>query len=75
MIHGERGQEIKKNAMRWKELAKETVDEGGSCDENIYILMKLLFLAFVVVLHFDFQLGFVRSAFFFTMYVNSSFLV
>uniref|UniRef100_A0A2N9FKN0 UDP-glycosyltransferases domain-containing protein n=1 Tax=Fagus sylvatica TaxID=28930 RepID=A0A2N9FKN0_FAGSY len=31
----EKGEEIKRNSMRWKELAKETVDEGGSSDKNI----------------------------------------
>ena len=31
----EKGEEMKRNSMRWKELAKETVDEGGSSDKNI----------------------------------------
>ncbi|CAL5384328.1 unnamed protein product [Camellia sinensis] len=35
VMQGERGQEIKKNAMRWKELATEAVDESGSSDKYI----------------------------------------
>lgn len=35
MEEGERREEIKKNAVKWKELAKEAVDEGGSSDKNI----------------------------------------
>jgi pathogen-inducible salicylic acid glucosyltransferase len=35
VMHGERGQEIKKNAMQWKEFAKEAVDESGSSDKYI----------------------------------------
>ena len=35
VIGGERGKEMKKNSMRWKELAIEAVDEGGSSDKNI----------------------------------------
>ncbi|KAF5466131.1 hypothetical protein F2P56_016084, partial [Juglans regia] len=35
VMEGERGKEMKKNSMRWKELAKEAVDEGGSSDKNI----------------------------------------
>ncbi|GLT55567.1 hypothetical protein SLA2020_286780 [Shorea laevis] len=35
VIEGERGKEMKKNSMRWKELAIEAVDEGGSSDKNI----------------------------------------
>ncbi|XP_057975600.1 mogroside IE synthase-like [Malania oleifera] len=34
VINGERGQEIKSNAIRWKQLAKEAVDEGGSSDKH-----------------------------------------
>ncbi|XP_076903617.1 UDP-glycosyltransferase 74B1-like [Bidens hawaiensis] len=35
MNEGERGLEIKKNARKWKELAKEAIDEGGSSDKAI----------------------------------------
>ncbi|GLT64025.1 hypothetical protein SLA2020_365420 [Shorea laevis] len=35
IMEGERGKEIKKNALKWRKLAKETVDEGGSSDKNI----------------------------------------
>ncbi|KAH7549795.1 hypothetical protein ACOSP7_025271 [Xanthoceras sorbifolium] len=35
IMEGEKGKEIKKNAKKWKELAKEAIDEGGSSDNNI----------------------------------------
>ncbi|XP_043693537.1 mogroside IE synthase-like [Telopea speciosissima] len=35
MDQGDRGEMIKRNAFRWKVLAKEAVDEGGSSDKNI----------------------------------------
>ncbi|KAA8550512.1 hypothetical protein F0562_002196 [Nyssa sinensis] len=35
VMEGEKGIEIKKNATKWKNLAKEAVDEGGSSDKNI----------------------------------------
>jgi pathogen-inducible salicylic acid glucosyltransferase len=35
IMEGERGKEIKKNALKWRKLAKEAVDEGGSTDKNI----------------------------------------
>ncbi|KAF3947430.1 hypothetical protein CMV_026432 [Castanea mollissima] len=35
VMHGERAEEIKKNAKQWKEFAKEAVDEGGSSDKYI----------------------------------------
>jgi len=31
----EKGNELKKNAMKWKNVAKNAVDEGGSSDKNI----------------------------------------
>jgi pathogen-inducible salicylic acid glucosyltransferase len=34
-MEGERGEEIKKNALKWRKLAKEAVDEGGSSYKNI----------------------------------------
>ncbi|KAI3881226.1 hypothetical protein MKX03_015931 [Papaver bracteatum] len=35
IMEGSKGKEIKENASKWKELAKEAVDEGGSSDRNI----------------------------------------
>ncbi|XP_009366994.1 mogroside IE synthase [Pyrus x bretschneideri] len=35
VIEGERGKEIKRNSMIWRELAKAAMDEGGSSDKNI----------------------------------------
>jgi pathogen-inducible salicylic acid glucosyltransferase len=35
IMEGERGREIKKNALKWRKLAKEAVDKGGSSDKNI----------------------------------------
>ncbi|XP_072957914.1 indole-3-acetate beta-glucosyltransferase-like [Typha angustifolia] len=35
VMEGEKGEEIKRNAKKWKELAKEAVSEGGSSDENL----------------------------------------
>jgi N-hydroxythioamide S-beta-glucosyltransferase len=35
VMDGERSQEIKKNASKWKELAKQAVSEGGSSDKRI----------------------------------------
>ena len=35
VMEGERGKEMKMNSVRWKELAKEAVDESGSSDKNI----------------------------------------
>ncbi|XP_017976433.1 PREDICTED: UDP-glycosyltransferase 74G1 [Theobroma cacao] len=35
LTEGEKGKEIKKNAIKWKNLAKKAVDEGGSSDKNI----------------------------------------
>ena len=32
---GERERDKKKNAFKWKKLAKEAVDQGGSSDKNI----------------------------------------
>ncbi|KAL5990780.1 hypothetical protein ACLOJK_011684 [Asimina triloba] len=34
-MEGERREEFKKNARKWKDLAKQAVDEGGSSDRNI----------------------------------------
>lgn len=35
ILETEKGNEIKKNAIKWKNLAKNSVDEGGSSDKNI----------------------------------------
>ncbi|KAL9347441.1 hypothetical protein Peur_058807 [Populus x canadensis] len=35
ILEGKKGKEIKRNASKWKELAKEAVKEGGSSDKNI----------------------------------------
>ncbi|XP_043698657.1 UDP-glycosyltransferase 74F2-like [Telopea speciosissima] len=42
VMEGEKGKEIKKNGIKWKELAKEAVDEGGSSDKNIQEFVALL---------------------------------
>ncbi|KAK2995878.1 hypothetical protein RJ640_029603 [Escallonia rubra] len=35
VMEGERGNELKRNAVRWKEFAKEAVGEGGCSDKHI----------------------------------------
>ncbi|OMO83350.1 UDP-glucuronosyl/UDP-glucosyltransferase [Corchorus olitorius] len=35
LMEGEKGKEVKKNANKWKILAREAIDEGGSSDTNI----------------------------------------
>ncbi|KAJ9176704.1 hypothetical protein P3X46_011987 [Hevea brasiliensis] len=35
VMEGDKGKEIKENANRWKNLATEAIDEGGSSDKNI----------------------------------------
>ncbi|PKI78105.1 UDP-glycosyltransferase 74E2-like [Punica granatum] len=35
MIEGEKGKEVRRNSLMWRELAKRAVDEGGSSDKNI----------------------------------------
>ncbi|MED6222765.1 hypothetical protein PIB30_067533 [Stylosanthes scabra] len=35
VLESEKGNEIKKNALKWRDLAKNSVDEGGSSDQNI----------------------------------------
>ncbi|CDP13107.1 unnamed protein product [Coffea canephora] len=34
-MDGKKGQEIRKNAKKWKDLARQAFDEGGSSDKNI----------------------------------------
>jgi pathogen-inducible salicylic acid glucosyltransferase len=43
IIEGERGEEIKKNSLKWRKLAIEAVDEGGSSDKNIEEFVAKLF--------------------------------
>ncbi|XP_061351174.1 mogroside IE synthase-like [Gastrolobium bilobum] len=35
IMENEKGNEIKNNAIKWKKLAKNAIDEGGSSDKNI----------------------------------------
>lgn len=35
VMEGEKGEEIRKNAVKWMKLAREAIDEGGSSDKNI----------------------------------------
>ncbi|GAV68387.1 UDPGT domain-containing protein [Cephalotus follicularis] len=35
VMEGDKGKEIKKNSDKWKKLAREAIDEGGSSDKNI----------------------------------------
>uniref|UniRef100_A0A5B6YHW8 Glycosyltransferase n=1 Tax=Davidia involucrata TaxID=16924 RepID=A0A5B6YHW8_DAVIN len=35
IMDGDRGKQIRRNATKWRELAKAAVDEGGSSDRNI----------------------------------------
>ncbi|XVE72644.1 hypothetical protein DITRI_Ditri11bG0054600 [Diplodiscus trichospermus] len=35
IMEGEKGKEAKKNAIKWKDLAKKAVEEGGTSDKNI----------------------------------------
>ncbi|XP_058779084.1 mogroside IE synthase-like [Vicia villosa] len=44
MMETEKGNEMKKNAMKWKSAARNCVDEGGSSDENIADFVKELTL-------------------------------
>ncbi|KAL7201235.1 hypothetical protein ACSBR1_033026 [Camellia fascicularis] len=41
-MEGERGKEMKRNAIKWSELAKEAVGEGGSSDRNIHEIVAKL---------------------------------
>ncbi|KAJ9701769.1 hypothetical protein PVL29_006932 [Vitis rotundifolia] len=41
-MEGEKGNEMKRNALRWKELAKEAVNEGGTSDKNIEEFVALV---------------------------------
>jgi anthocyanidin 3-O-glucoside 5-O-glucosyltransferase len=35
MAHGKTGEDIRKNAKKWKDLARDAVKEGGSSDKNL----------------------------------------
>ncbi|XVE51313.1 hypothetical protein DITRI_Ditri02bG0029900 [Diplodiscus trichospermus] len=35
IMEGENGKEVKKNAIKWKDLAKKAVEEGGTSDKNM----------------------------------------
>ena len=35
IMEGEKGKEIKLNAIKWKQLAREALEDGGSSDKNI----------------------------------------
>ncbi|KAF6166392.1 hypothetical protein GIB67_034943 [Kingdonia uniflora] len=35
----ERGEELRKNAKKWKDLAKEAVEEGGSSEKNLQMFL------------------------------------
>ncbi|XP_031395877.1 crocetin glucosyltransferase, chloroplastic-like [Punica granatum] len=37
---GEKGEEIRRNAKKWKELAKEAAGEGGSSDKNLRAFLE-----------------------------------
>ncbi|CAA0833335.1 UDP-glycosyltransferase 74F2 [Striga hermonthica] len=42
VMEGEKGKEMKRNACKWRELAKEAVSEGGTSDVNIdYFIAQL----------------------------------
>lgn len=43
VLHGEKGKDIKKNALEWKTFARQAVDEGGSSDNNIQEFADELF--------------------------------
>ncbi|XP_010242476.1 PREDICTED: UDP-glycosyltransferase 74F2-like [Nelumbo nucifera] len=44
IMEGERGEQIRKNAIKWRNLAKEAMDEGGSSDKNLdEFVAKLVF--------------------------------
>ncbi|WCJ21864.1 UDP-Glycosyltransferase superfamily protein [Euphorbia peplus] len=44
VMEGEKGEEIRKNSEKWKKLAKEAIDEGGSSDKNIQDFVSKLML-------------------------------
>ncbi|XP_011082052.1 UDP-glycosyltransferase 74F2-like [Sesamum indicum] len=42
VMEGEEGNEVRKNAKKWRELARKAVDEGGSSDRNIQEFLSTL---------------------------------
>ncbi|KAF8388633.1 hypothetical protein HHK36_027310 [Tetracentron sinense] len=42
VMEGDREIEIKRNVIKWRELAREAVDEGGSSDKNIEDFISML---------------------------------
>ncbi|XP_022156538.1 UDP-glycosyltransferase 74E2-like [Momordica charantia] len=42
LMEGERGKGIRRNSLKWKELAREAMDEGGTSDSNIDDFVKEL---------------------------------
>lgn len=42
VMEGERSEEMRENARKWKELTKEVVDEGGTSDTNIQEFVSTL---------------------------------
>nr|QWT69386.1 UGT74E2 [Gynostemma pentaphyllum] len=42
VVQGERRDEFKQNSIKWKNLAKQAVDEGGSSDNNIEEFVKAI---------------------------------
>ncbi|XXG89413.1 hypothetical protein AAC387_Pa12g1415 [Persea americana] len=42
VMEGKKAEEIKKNTIKWKKLAKDAVDEGGSSDKNIEDFVRML---------------------------------
>ncbi|OVA12988.1 UDP-glucuronosyl/UDP-glucosyltransferase [Macleaya cordata] len=40
VMEGERGEEMRRNAKKWKELAKEAVREGGSSERNLRAFLE-----------------------------------
>lgn len=42
-MDGDRGKEMKRNALKWKELGRLVMDEGGSSDNNIQDFVATVF--------------------------------
>ncbi|OIV97469.1 hypothetical protein TanjilG_10993 [Lupinus angustifolius] len=42
MGSGEKGQELRRNSYKWKDLAKEAVKEGGSSDKNLRTFLDVV---------------------------------
>ncbi|GAU47604.1 hypothetical protein TSUD_90090 [Trifolium subterraneum] len=52
IMETEKGNEIKKNAVNWKSLAKIAVDKSGSSDKNIEdFVLDLMFWDYTVLIH------------------------